>query len=254
MATFSSDENEGLRNTFQIMLVDSSGANNDDVDIIVNYGSMRNELDEGYCDEEGDELCNHVAIGLGNVSGDVTIYNSIVDDSGVVLNGKLTNELWDEGEFALNTLHLNSTIPGRFVFQMHDGELPGSTIDAGPGCTDPEAANYNSLVTDDDGSCKYGVIDLSATAGNGELNLSWGTPISGDLEDHLSYTILYSPGNGEITEVDKNATGYTLSGLTNGTTYTIQVCALYDLDEVLSVCKSTTKAPVGVSTSKPGYG
>lgn len=42
------------------MLVDVDDTN-DDVNVIVNYGSIRNQNDEGY---DG----NRVAIGLGNVS------------------------------------------------------------------------------------------------------------------------------------------------------------------------------------------
>jgi len=79
----------------------------------------------------------------------------LVDDNDVALDGKATNELWDEGAFALNSLHLNSDVPGRFVFQMRGGELPGTIIDAGPGCTDPVAANYDADYTSDDGSCYY---------------------------------------------------------------------------------------------------
>lgn len=85
------------------MLVDVDDAN-DDVNVIVNYGSMKNENDQGY---DG----NHVAIGLGNVSGSTTIYNSIVDNSGLVLNGMTTDQLWDDGDYALNTLSLNSEVP-----------------------------------------------------------------------------------------------------------------------------------------------
>jgi len=60
MPTFSSSDIDGTWNTFQIMFVDIDGT--DDVDIIINYGSMRNESDEGYCDGPD---CNLVAIGLG---------------------------------------------------------------------------------------------------------------------------------------------------------------------------------------------
>jgi len=115
---------------------------------------MRNESEEGY--STGD-VFNAVAIGLGtyDTGSETTVYNSLVDDDDTELNGMTTDQLRDEGEFALNTLHLNSEIPGRFIFEMRDGELPGTIIDAGPGCTDPVAANYDSDYTSDDGSCYF---------------------------------------------------------------------------------------------------
>lgn len=73
--------------------------------------------------------------------------------------------------------------------------------------------------------------------------------MSGNLSNLDSYTISYSPGNGEMTGIDKTLSGYTLSGLSNGTAYTITICAVYDMGggDFLSVCEettATTTAPV----------
>lgn len=118
-------------NTFQIILVDTSNANND-VTIIVNYGSILNQDQEGYCLEGEGQDCARVAIGLSVSSGDFVIYNSIVDDNGTVLDGMQSIDLWDGADTPLNTRTLNSTIPGRFIFNMVGGVLPNSTH------TDPE--------------------------------------------------------------------------------------------------------------------
>lgn len=252
MATYSSSERAGVWNSFQIMLVDVDDSN-DDVNIIVNYGSMRNENDQGYCITGSG--CNHVAIGLGNVSGDVTIYNSIVDDSGLVLNGMATDQLRDGGEYALSGLHLNSEIPGRFIFHMENGSVEGSTVDAGPGCTDETAANYLSGASSDDGSCKYGVANLSAnTDTNGEIVLTWDAPLTGDLDDMLFYSINYTPGGGAVTGLNTGLETHTLSNLSNATAYTINVCAVYNVNNTdVTACKQISATTNTVNT-KPTFG
>ncbi|MFA7285067.1 MAG: nidogen-like domain-containing protein, partial [Candidatus Absconditabacterales bacterium] len=225
MSTFSSNESEGTWNTFQIMLVDTSGANND-VDIIVNYGSIRNQSDQGYCVGTS---CNLVAIGLGTSSGGVVSYNSIVDNSGVVLNGKSTQQLRDGGVYALNTLSLNSNIPGRFLFRMENGSLPGTVVDTGPGCMNSGALNYASGASSSNGSCVYNLTGLGATSSIlGTIDLTWTPPSTGNFASFVAYSISYSPGNGQLTGSSSvTATGYTLSGLADGTTYTVSVCAVY---------------------------
>jgi hypothetical protein len=73
MPAYSTDEEDQTWNTFQILLVDIDDET-DDVDIIINYGSMRNEDEQGYCldgdEEEEEENCNLLAIGLGTANED----------------------------------------------------------------------------------------------------------------------------------------------------------------------------------------
>ncbi len=268
MPAYSTNEEDMTWNTFQIMFVDIDD-DTDDVDIIVNYGSMRNEDEQGYClgvDDEGyveydeglgweDTNCNRIAIGLGTASGDVTIYNSIVSDSGLVLNGMRTQELWDEGDTPLNEQHLNSTVPGRFKFQMRDGALPGSTIDYGPGCTDPAAENYDANVTEEDNSCRYHVDNLAASNVTlDQMDMSWTKPLSWAQGDIGAYYIYTAPATTLLTGEDANLTGFSLTGLTQSTSYTIYVCAVYYGGTQHDVCTSIVQATTTPPSSGGGGG
>jgi len=61
------------------------------------------------------------------------------------------------------------------------------------------------------------VTELTATAGNGEVLLSWTDPEDGDL-DHIE--IRWSPGDDDPVTVDAGEEGLSITGLTNGTPYT----------------------------------
>ena len=116
-------------NTFQLVFVDVSDAN-DDVDIILNYGSITDagEDNQWYCLDEEEEDCWLVAIWLGLSVGDELIYNSLINDDDELLNGLLMSELADGWTHALRSNHLNSVIDGRYKFSMINGVLPGSAI------------------------------------------------------------------------------------------------------------------------------
>lgn len=116
-------------NTFQILFVDVSDAN-DDVDIILNYGSITNgNNNQWYCDywDEEESNCNLVAIWLGSfTSEDELIYNSLLNDNGIALNGRSIMDLADDGQYALASNRLNSNVDGMYRFAMVGGSLPGS--------------------------------------------------------------------------------------------------------------------------------
>jgi len=61
------------------------------------------------------------------------------------------------------------------------------------------------------------VTELAATAGNGQVLLSWTGPEDGDL-DHIE--IEWSPGDADPVRVDPGEEEYLVAGLTNGTPYT----------------------------------
>ena len=69
---------------------------------------------------------------------------------------------------------------------------------------------------------------LSATAGNASLVLSWTAPSYGGSTSITGYTIEYTPSGGSASTAStgSTATSYTLSGLTNGTTYSVRVRAI----------------------------
>ncbi|MDQ3128755.1 MAG: fibronectin type III domain-containing protein, partial [Chloroflexota bacterium] len=189
-------------NTFQIMLVDIDGNAGSNVDIIVNYGSMQAN-DEGYSEgcADGEDTC--VAIGLGSVQDGSVQYASIVDDSGVLYNGRTSADVADDGAHPLSVGHLNSSIAGRFKFQMRNGTVPQTA-------TPPGAPTITSAVRGD----AQGTVSWSDPANLG------GSPISG-------YTVRWrTAGSSDAwTTSDVSTSPETITGLTNGVTYEVQVAA-----------------------------
>ncbi len=190
--------------TFQIMLVDVDGSAGDDLNIVVNYGGI-SQVEEGYGCADPDYNC--VPVGLGTVdpdTGDVS-YASIVGDDGTIYNGRTTWDLSEDGEHPLSQGHLNSTIPGRYVFQMRDGSVPQQA-------TVPNAP-----------------VITSAAKGDTQATITWAPPTQLGGSPIGSYTLRYRELGAaddawtEVTEVDSP---YDITSLTNGTTYEVQVAAI----------------------------
>lgn len=189
-------------NTFQVMLVDIDDGAGTDVDIIVNYGSIQAN-DEGYSDGCADPDGGCVAIGVGSVLDGNIMYASIVDDDGVLYNGLTSAVVADDGAFPLNVGHLNSAIPGRFKFQMRDGDVPQTaTVPGAP-------------------------VITSAVKGDTEATIGWNPPAVLGGSPILSYQLRWRPmGSSDAWNTDSSSgSPYTITGLVNGTTYQVQVAA-----------------------------
>jgi hypothetical protein len=186
-------------NTFQIMLVDVDDAGGDDVDIVVNYGSLQDN-NQGYSCDAG----NCAAVGVGSVTNGSVQYASMVDDQGTLYNGMAVSEIADDGAHPLALNHLHSTVPGRFKFEMRDGALP-------------EAATVPGPIT------SRTAVTTATTA-----DLSWlppsdlgGSPISGY---ELRWRIA---GSADAWTTDSpSASPVTLTGLSDGETYEYQLAAV----------------------------
>ncbi len=191
-------------NTFQIMLVDIDGDAGDDLDIVVNYGGI-SQVEEGYGCEDPDYNC--VPVGLGTVDPDtgVVTYASIIGDDGTVYNGRSTWDLADDGDHPLSAGHLNSDIAGRFRFRMRDGSVPEqATISNAP-------------------------VITSAAKGDTMGTITWDPPTDLGGSPIISYTLRYrelGAGDDAWSEFTGIYSPYEFDGLTNGTTYEVQVAAV----------------------------
>lgn len=69
---------------------------------------------------------------------------------------------------------------------------------------------------------------LTATAGNAQLSLSWTAPSAPGTSAITGYVVEYTPSGGAAATVNTNSTStsYTLTGLTNGTSYAVRVAAI----------------------------
>ena len=69
---------------------------------------------------------------------------------------------------------------------------------------------------------------LTATAGNAQIALAWTAPSAPGTSAISGYTVEYTPSGGSAQTVSTGSTGttYTLTGLTNGTAYTVRVAGV----------------------------
>ncbi|MGM0674941.1 MAG: fibronectin type III domain-containing protein, partial [Spirochaetota bacterium] len=88
--------------------------------------------------------------------------------------------------------------------------------------TDDDDKGWDADTTPADTTPPGEVSSLTASAGDGEVALSWSDPPDGDL-DHIEIT--WSPGDGESRPkpVAAGAQETDITGLTNGTPYTFTV-------------------------------
>jgi hypothetical protein len=83
-------------------------------------------------------------------------------------------------------------------------------------------------------------IDVSATAGNGQATISFTAPANNGGTDITSYTVTSSPGN--IT-VSGASSPITVTGLTNGTSYTFTVIATNSVGDSVASSSSSAVTP-----------
>ena len=73
-------------------------------------------------------------------------------------------------------------------------------------------------------------LGIDGVAGNGQVALTWTTPLDDGGSSITDYQVVVSPATGvtgNITRLVGSATtSYTFSGLTNGTTYTFSISAI----------------------------
>jgi hypothetical protein len=96
-------------------------------------------------------------------------------------------------------------------------------------------------------------LGLAATAGDGEVTLSWAAPASDGGSAITGYDVYESTAAGtQGTQVaTTSGTGYTVSGLTNGTTYYFEVTAVNAAGQGQASAQ-VTAVPVATAPAAPG--
>jgi len=102
---------------------------------------------------------------------------------------------------------------------------------------------------------------LVATAGNAQLALSWTAPSAPGTSAITGYSVEYTPSGGSATTVNtgSTATSYTLTGLTNGTSYSVRVRAVSaagngDYSTSVTGTPSAATVPGSPTGTSQGYG
>ncbi len=125
-----------------------------------------------------------------------------------------------------------------------------STVDAT--VTVPDAGSYDFRVAAKNGigeSAFTSTVNLTATAGNGQVNLAWDPPLAGG-QVVASYEILHRASGGSFPatgiSVDASMTSTAVGGLTNGQTYDFRVVTkTSSVSSYSSVVSATPKTVPG---------
>jgi hypothetical protein len=115
---FNSDPSHTNRNSFQLILVDRSDVGPGDFDIVFNYDQIQ---------WEAGEASGSDANGLGGDSARVGYSNGTsASGTSLELPGSAINGAFlDGGPNALVSNSLNSSVPGRYIFQARGGSIGG---------------------------------------------------------------------------------------------------------------------------------
>jgi hypothetical protein len=112
----------------------------------------------------------------------------------------------------------------------------------------------SSSVTPIAGTPPNAPTSLTATAGDAQLALSWTAPSAPGTSAISGYTVEYTPSGGSAQTVSTGSTSasYTLTGLTNGTAYTVRVAGVSAVGTG-SYSSTATGTPARVSLTSSGW-
>jgi hypothetical protein len=121
---FDSDPSHTNRNSFQLILVDRSDVGPGDFDIVFNYDQIQWEAGEASGSDANGLGGDSARVGYSNGTGTP---GTSLELTGSAINGAFL----DGGPNALVSNSLNSTVPGRYIFQARGGSI-GNPGPSGP--------------------------------------------------------------------------------------------------------------------------
>ena len=112
----------------------------------------------------------------------------------------------------------------------------------------------SSSVTPAAGTPPNAPTSLTATAGNAQIALSWTAPSAPGTSAISGYTVEYTPSGGSAQTVStgSTSTSYTLTGLTNGTAYTVRVAGVSAAGTGTFTAASSSVTPSAMATVTGG--
>ncbi len=151
-------------------------------------------------------------------------WSAPADDGGAEITGyvvqwKSGDEEYDADDRQASTSDLSWTTPAGLTSGTEYTFRVAAENSAGQGDWSAEAAGSP-------GTAPGRVGNLAATAGNKSLTISWAAPEDDGGTAITGYTVIWRAGRGEDMETEIGATtSHTITGLTNGTAYRVQVRA-----------------------------
>ena len=233
----------------------------DDTVYVINYNSSNVSVINGRTGVLTDDTItvggNPIGVavdGSGTNAGLVYVTNYFSNNVSVI--GRVTPLLGSASGPAGSTVTVTVDVP-QVVYDVDDstvtsvsfGGTPATGLTAGAGDawtltvpagsgTVPVTVTFDGGLTASAGSFTYGSappppppmpasapIDVAATAGDASAAVTWAAPVSSGSFPVTNYQAVVSPG-GQTCLVAAPALSCTISGLTNGTTYTATVRAL----------------------------
>ncbi len=167
-------------------------------------------------------------IGTAGNSRGLLSWTAPADNGGAAITDYTIQYSSDSGSSWSTFPHAVSTATAATVTGLTNGTsylfqvAAVNKVGAGSWSGDPSAVTPRTLPTLP--------TSVTGTAGNGQLSLSWTAPSSNGGSEITDYTIRYSSNGGTnwstFPHSESTATAATVTGLTNGTSYVVQVAAV----------------------------
>ena len=118
--------------------------------------------------------------------------------------------------------------------------------------TGPASAPSNSVSPSSSGTAPDPPTSVIATAGNGQVGVTWTAPASDGGSAITSYTVITNPAHVGPFPTGNTTPSATITGLTNGQAYTFTATTTNDIGTGAASAPSNSATPVGAATAPTG--